>query len=118
MYIIALVTQNDVIPIFHFYIYIFAHFLSLFSTDTDSLVKTIFLSVLTEDFWMTTSLLSGEMFFVELLAPNHCAFALQLSAPLSMHNSQGMTYLSKETVVVKTYSVYICHEFFHGQYVL
>lgn len=98
--------------------YIFAHFLSLFSTDTDSLVKTIFLSVLTAVFWMTTSLVSGEYFLVELLTPSHCAFALQLSAPLTMHPSQGLTYLSKETVLVKTYSGYICHKFVHGQYIL
>lgn len=117
-YIIAPVTQSDVIHIFHVYIYSFAHFLSLFSTDTDSLVKTIFLSVLTVGFWMTTSLSFGDFFLVELLAPSHCAFALQLSAPLTMRTSQGMTYLSKETAVVKTYSGYVCHEFVHGQYVL
>lgn len=63
MYITAPVTQNDVIQIFHVYIYIFAHFSSLFSADTDTLVKTVFLSVLTAGFWMTTSHLSGEFFW-------------------------------------------------------
>lgn len=93
-------------------------FLTLFSPDTDSLVKTTFLSLLTAAFWMTTSLLSGEYYFAELLAPSHCAFALQLSAPLAMHTFQRMTYLSKRTVRMRTYLGYICHEFVHGQYVL
>jgi len=63
VYIIAPVTQNDITHIIHIYIYIFAHFLSLFSADTDSLVESIFLSVLTAGFWMTTSLLSREFFW-------------------------------------------------------
>lgn len=42
MYIIAPIKQNDVIDIFHVYIFVFAHFLTLFCPDTDSLVKKSF----------------------------------------------------------------------------
>lgn len=41
-YTITSVTQNDVIHIFHICVYVFAPFLSLFSTDTDFLIKAIF----------------------------------------------------------------------------
>lgn len=118
-YTITSVTQNDAIHIFHICVYVFAHFLSLFSTDTDFLIKAIFFSsILTVCFWMSTSLLPGEYILVELLVTSHCAFALQLSALLTTCTSQGMMHLSKETAVVKTYSGYICHEFLHGQCVL
>lgn len=58
------------------------------------------------------------MYFDRTVGTQSLCFALQLSASLTTRTSQGMTYLSKETAVVETYSDYICHEFLHGQYVL
>lgn len=58
------------------------------------------------------------MYFGRTVGTQSLCFALQLSASLTTCTSQRMTYLSKETAVVETYSDYICHEFLHGQYVL
>lgn len=73
-YIITSVTQNDVIRIFHICIYGSFHFLSLFSTDTDFLIKPIFfffniyLYRLCVSGWQLL-FFSGECILVELLVP-------------------------------------------------